>query len=72
MAARLRALSASGLDGTEYEIDLNAWGTPRRCGMRCRHVRAAQPAGGGAWRPARSRGCGALLSCMPMCAPGRS
>jgi Lsr2 len=21
--------------------------------MRCRHVRAAQPAGGGAWRPAR-------------------
>jgi hypothetical protein len=35
------------LDGTEYEIDLNV-GTPRRCGMRSRHVRAAQPAGGGA------------------------
>jgi hypothetical protein len=40
------------LDGTEYEIDLNA-GHTRRCGMRCRHVRAAQSAGGGAWRPAR-------------------
>ena len=43
-----------GLDGTEYEIDLNAEHAQALRDALARYVRAARRAGGGARRPARS------------------
>ena len=45
-----------GLDGTEYEIDLNAEHAQALRDALARYVRAARRAGGGARRPARGRG----------------
>jgi nucleoid-associated protein Lsr2 len=42
-----------GLDGTEYEIDLNAEHAQALRDALARYVRAARRAGGGARRPAR-------------------
>jgi hypothetical protein len=42
-----------GLDGTEYEIDLNAEHAQALRDVLARYVRAARRAGGGARRPAR-------------------
>jgi hypothetical protein len=42
-----------GLDGTEYEIDLNAGHAQALREALARYVRAARRAGGGARRPAR-------------------
>ena len=42
-----------GLDGTEYEIDLNAGHAQALRDALARYVRAARRAGGGARRPAR-------------------
>ena len=42
-----------GLDGTEYEIDLNAEHTQALRDALSRYVQAARRAGGGARRPAR-------------------
>jgi hypothetical protein len=42
-----------GLDGTEYEIDLNAGHARALRDALARYVRAARRAGGGARRPAR-------------------
>jgi Lsr2 len=44
-----------GLDGTEYEIDLNAEHAQALRDVLARYVRAARRAGGGARRPARGR-----------------
>ncbi len=44
-----------GLDGTEYEIDLNAEHTQALRDALTRYVHAARRAGGGARRPARGR-----------------
>ena len=44
-----------GLDGTEYEIDLNARHAQELRDAMARYVGAARRAGGGAWRPARGR-----------------
>ena len=43
-----------GLDGTEYEIDLNAEHAQALRDALSRYVQAARRAGGGARRPARS------------------
>ena len=43
-----------GLDGTEYEIDLNAEHAQALRDALARYVRAARRAGGGARRPARA------------------
>jgi Lsr2 len=49
-----------GLDGTEYEIDLNAEHAQALRHALARYVHAARRAGGGTRRPARSRrGAGA-------------
>jgi hypothetical protein len=53
MAARLKALSPFALDGTEYEIDLNAEHAQALRDALARYVGAARRAGGGARRPAR-------------------
>jgi len=45
-----------GLDGTEYEIDLNAEHAQALRDALARYVYAARRAGGGARRPARGRG----------------
>ena len=45
-----------GLDGAEYEIDLNAGHAQALRDALARYVRAARRAGGGARRPARGRG----------------
>ena len=42
-----------GLDGTEYEIDLNAGHAQALREALARYIRAARRAGGGARRPAR-------------------
>ena len=44
-----------GLDGTEYEIDLNAEHAQALRHALARYVHAARRAGGGTRRPARSR-----------------
>jgi len=44
-----------GLDGTEYEIDLNAGHARAPRQALARYVHAARRAGGGTRRPARSR-----------------
>jgi hypothetical protein len=44
-----------GLDGTEYEIDLNAGHAQALRQALARYVHAARRAGGGTRRPARSR-----------------
>ena len=48
-----------GLDGTEYEIDLNAGHAQAAAGALARYVGAARRAGGAARRPGRGarRGC---------------
>ena len=45
-----------GLDGTEYEIDLNAEHAKNMREALARYVNAARRAGGGARKPARSSG----------------
>ena len=47
-----------GLDGTEYEIDLNAGHAQALRDALARYVRAARRAGGGTRRPCSGRVCG--------------
>jgi hypothetical protein len=47
-----------GLDGTEYEIDLNAGHAEALRDALARYVRAARRAGGGTRRPCSGRVCG--------------